>query len=76
MLPGIGSLSGGLSAPSSAAATSGDVKGGATYGGSGISSPIVIGGFKTDGSAAGGLNPIWIAAGLAALAVLYFIRKK
>lgn len=76
MIPGMGALGGGgLSASSSATATSGDAKGGTIHG-SGISSPIVIGGFKTDGSASLGINPMWIAGGLAAVAVLWFLTRK
>ena len=76
MIPGMSALGGGgLSASSSATATSGDAKGGTVHG-SGISSPIVIGGFKTDGSASLGINPLYIVGGLAAVAVLWFISTR
>ena len=66
---------GGLSASTTNTATSGDAKGGSTSG-SGISSPVVIGGFKSNGSAATGVNPIWVVAALVAVGLFLHFRKR
>lgn len=57
ILPGIGTLTGGLTG-GPATAQAGPATGGQT--GAGISSPIVIGGYKTDGTASAVL-PGWAA---------------
>jgi uncharacterized membrane protein len=77
MLGALTSLTGGggLSASSSNTATSGDARGGSTSG-SGISSPVVIGGFKSNGGAATGFNPIWVFAAVVAVGLFLHFRKK
>lgn len=63
-----------------ATSTSGDVKSELrTAGSGGISSPIVIGGFKSDGTASGGAVPAWVLwlAGIAAAgAVAYLVFRR
>jgi hypothetical protein len=65
-----GLASGGPS--SSGDASSGDVQAG------GISSPIVIGGFKSDGSAVAGIGsvPLWAIIAVLALGALYVLRAR
>lgn len=66
MFPGgslFGGLSGGLTGGTAGPSQSGEAKSGIS-GQHGISSPVVIGGFKSDGSAAGGgasVVPAWFA---------------
>lgn len=71
-LTGGGGLSG-----SGGASTSGDAKGGTTSG-SGISSPVVIGGFKSDGSASAALPQglVWVIAGVAVVGLFLYFRRK
>lgn len=60
-------------------ATSGDISAKVAGVGGGISSPIVIGGFKTDGTARGGAVPAWLLWGagiLAAIGAGVFIWKQ
>lgn len=66
---------GGLSASSSATSTSGDARAGDV--GGGISSPVVVGGFKSNGSASAFSIPVWawIVGALFAGAMLYKIAK-
>lgn len=70
-LTGGGGLSG-----SGGASTSGDAKGGTTSG-SGISSPIVIGGYKTNGSAtAVPQYTVWLVAGAIAFGLFLYFRRR
>lgn len=69
-LPGIGALdAAGLTAPSSASSQAGGSSTGGLFG-SGISSPVMIGGFKSDGTVGG--PPTWVyLIGVAALIALW-----
>lgn len=70
-LTGGGGLSG-----SGGAATSGDSKGGVTSG-SGISSPVVIGGFKSDGSATAlPAGTLWIIGGALLVGLFLYFRRR
>lgn len=69
---------GGLSASGGAAgpSQSGDAKGGLTGGNFGISSPVVIGGFKTDGSATASNLPTLVLVGLGIAAALWLVLRR